>query len=149
MRTIKQIVIHCSATVEGQNFDADDIDRWHKKRGWKGNGYHYVVLLNGDIELGRPVEKQGAHVKGFNRNSIGICYIGGLNKQLKPTDTRTENQIEGLRCLLIDLKQRFPHAEILGHRDFSEDKNNNGIIEPFEFSKACPCYDAKIEYKKL
>lgn len=149
MRNIKYIIIHCSATVKGQSFDADDIDEWHKKRGFKGIGYHFVVLLNGDIQLGRPEEIQGAHVKGFNRNSLGICYVGGLDEQLKPTDTRTLKQKEGLECLLIELKLKYPKAKILGHRDFSKDKNNNGIIEPFEFSKECPCYDAKKEYKHL
>lgn len=149
MRKIKKIVVHCTATVEGKNFNAKHIDLWHKKRGWSGIGYHYVVLLNGKIELGRPLWKIGAHVRGNNRYTIGVVYIGGLNKNLAPKDTRTKLQKKSLKSLLKDLKKRFPNAEIVGHRDFSPDLNGNGIIEPFEFIKACPCFDAKREYKKL
>lgn len=149
MRSIKHIVIHCSATREGKYFDADDIDRWHRKRGWNGNGYHYIILLDGSIQLGRPISKQGAHVRGFNKNSIGICYIGGLDQNNKPKDTRTIAQKIAMFCLLQNLKEQFINAEILGHRDFSEDQNKNGIIEPFEFIKHCPCFNAKNEYKDI
>lgn len=149
MRSIKHIVIHCSATVEGKHFTARDIDLWHKRRGWSGIGYHYVVQLDGSIEEGRPQWKMGAHVKGYNRHSIGVVYIGGIDKQLAPKDTRTAKQKDALKDLLKALKQQFPSAKILGHRDFSPDKNRNGIIEPFEFIKACPCFDAKTEYKSL
>ena len=149
MRRIKHIVIHCSATVEGQDFSAHDIDRWHKGRGWSGIGYHYVVRLDGSIEEGRPEWKIGAHVKGKNRHSIGVVYIGGVDKSLTPKDTRTTKQKGALKDLLKTLKQRFPSATILGHRDFSTDKNKNGIIEPFEFIKACPCFNVKTEYKNI
>lgn len=149
MRSIKHIVIHCSATKEGKYFEAEDINRWHKKRGWKGIGYHYVVLLDGSIELGRDIRQRGAHVKGFNNHSIGICYIGGLNKHSKAKDTRTTAQKLALFCLVENLKEQFPNAEVLGHRDFSEDKNNNKIIDPSEFMKDCPCFDAKTEYKNI
>lgn len=149
MRHIKYIVIHATATVEGKNFRAKDIDRWHKSRGWRGIGYHYVVGLDGTIEKGRPDWRIGAHVKGNNRNSIGVVYIGGLSKQKAPKDTRTPAQKQALRYLLKSLKKKYPEAEIVGHRDFSPDLNGNGIIEPFEYLKHCPCYDAKQEYKQL
>lgn len=149
MRTIKHIVIHCSATRAGKYFNAKDIDRWHRERGWNGIGYHYVILLDGTIELGRDVSKQGAHVKGYNKHSIGICYIGGLDAHGKPKDTRTLEQKISMFCLLQDLKDQYITADILGHRDFSEDQNRNGIIEPFEFIKYCPCFNAKEEYKNL
>jgi N-acetyl-anhydromuramyl-L-alanine amidase AmpD len=149
MRSIDYLVVHCSATIEGKDFDAKAIDAWHKRRGWSGIGYHYVIKLDGTIEKGRPDAKIGAHVKGYNRKSIGICYIGGLAKNLAPKDTRTPQQIAALKQLLIELKTRHPKAEIRGHRDFSKDLNGNGIIEPFEFIKACPCYDAYNEYKNL
>ncbi len=149
MRSIKHIVIHCSATKEGKYFNAKDIDQWHKKRGWNGIGYHYVILLDGSIQTGRPIAKQGAHVKGFNRNSIGVCYIGGLDTNGKPKDTRTPAQKLTMLCLMQSLKEEFIDAEILGHRDFSKDQNKNGIIEPFEFIKHCPCFNAKNEYKNL
>jgi len=149
MRTIKHIVIHSTATKEGVDFDANDINNWHLQRGWSGIGYHYVVKLDGTIEKGRPDWKVGAHVKGFNRNSIGVVYVGGLSEELAPKDTRTEEQKTSLSCLLYELKEKYPKAEILGHRDFSTDLNNNGVIEPFEFIKQCPCFDAKEEYKDV
>jgi len=149
MRSIKHIVVHCSATIEGKHFTARDIDRWHRRRGWKGIGYHYVIRLDGTIEEGRPEWKIGAHVRGKNRHSIGVVYIGGIDKKLVPKDTRTEAQKQALKDLLKALKQKYPSAQILGHRDFSPDRNGNGVIEPFEFIKPCPSFDAKTEYKSL
>jgi N-acetyl-anhydromuramyl-L-alanine amidase AmpD len=149
MRKIDYLVVHCSATVEGKHITAEDIDRWHKQRGWSGIGYHYVILLDGTVQEGRPEAKIGAHVKGYNKNSIGVCYIGGLSKNKAPKDTRTPAQKAALEQLLIDLKDKYPNAEIRGHRDFSKDLNGNGVIEPFEFSKACPSYNAYQEYKDL
>ena len=137
MRTITQIVIHCSATQEGADFQIDDIRRWHKQRDFRDVGYHYVITLNGDIQVGRPIEEIGAHVKGHNSNSIGVCYIGGLDDNLKPKDTRTLLQKVGLQILLVVLKEKFPEAVILGHRDFENVK------------KACPCFNVKSEYKKI
>lgn len=149
MRKITHIVIHCTATIEGINFSATDIDRWHKQKGWKGIGYHYVIGIDGTIEKGRAEYEMGAHVKGYNRNTIGIVYVGGLNKKRTPKDTRTRKQKRTLKQLLIVLKQKYPEATILGHRDFSIDSNNNGVIEPFEFIKICPCFNAKKEYASL
>lgn len=149
MRSIHYLVVHCSATIEGKDFDAKDIDAWHKKRGWSGIGYHYVIKLDGAIEKGRPDSKIGAHVKGYNKHSLGICYIGGLAKNQAPKDTRTPQQKAALENLLIDLKIKHPKAEIRGHRDFSKDLNGNGFIEPFEFSKTCPCFNAYQEYQNL
>tara|TARA_R110000744_G_scaffold203446_3_gene322337 strand:+ start:41607 stop:42032 length:426 start_codon:yes stop_codon:yes gene_type:complete len=141
MRKINKLIVHCSATREGQEISAATINKWHKKRGWAGIGYHYVIGLNGLIEYGRPVEKQGAHVKGFNKSSIGICYIGGVEAQRDSKgkwpakDTRTEAQKCSLEELLIVLKKLHPEAVIHGHRDFS--------------AKACPSFDATEEYKNL
>ena len=81
MRNIDKIIVHCSATQEGRHLDAAEINRWHLKRGWKGIGYHYVVLLDGAIEYGRNIYEQGAHVKNYNKGSIGICYIGGVEEE--------------------------------------------------------------------
>lgn len=147
MRKINAIVLHCSATIEGHDIDIKLIDEWHRKRGWRKVGYHYVIKLDGTIQKGRAESEIGAHVKGHNSDTIGICYIGGLDKGLKPKDTRTEAQKQSLLSLIKGLKLRYPDAIILGHRDYSEDKNKNGVIEPFEWSKACPCFDAIIEYK--
>ena len=89
MRYINEIILHCTATKEGIDFNATDIDRWHKERGFKKIGYHYVIRLDGTIEEGRPLEEMGAHATGHNAHSIGIVYVGGLDKKGKSKDTRT------------------------------------------------------------
>jgi len=133
MREIDKIIIHCSATKEGQEISAETIDEWHKARGWKGIGYHYVIGLDGIIEYGRPITETGAHVKNHNKGSIGICYIGGLDSVSKTAkDTRTPEQIATLLELLRVLKKLHPNATIHGHNEFS--------------AKACPCFDAYNEY---
>ena len=132
MRAINEIIIHCSATKEGNKISATTIDRWHKDRGWRCIGYHYVVRIDGSIEYGRPVQDIGAHVKGKNKHSIGVCYIGGLDANMEPKDTRTRDQKESLLYLLKTLKRLHPDATIHGHRDFA--------------NKACPCFDANKEY---
>lgn len=136
MREIKEIIIHCADTPEGRNDTAADIRRWHKAKGWSDIGYHYIIDLDGTIEAGRDIEVIGAHCNGHNTNSIGICYVGGCDKNLKPKDTRTEAQKASLLLLLKYLRQRYPKAKIYGHRDF-----NN--------TKPCPSFDAKSEYAEL
>lgn len=136
MRKINQIIVHCSATAEGKNFHAKDIDRWHRERGFTCIGYHYVIDLDGTVETGRPLETIGAHTKGFNANSIGVCYIGGLAADGKtPKDTRTAAQRTALVKLIHELQARYPDATVHGHREFA--------------AKACPCFDAYKEYKEL
>lgn len=132
MRNITEIIVHCSATREGMDFHASDIDMWHKQKGWKGIGYHYVIDLDGTVETGRPLTQTGAHCTGHNRHSIGICYIGGLDECGLPCDTRTEAQKTALLHLIRMLKELFPQAKVYGHRDFA--------------AKACPCFDAKKEW---
>lgn len=137
MRQINYIIIHCSATKAEQDFRAKDIDRWHRERGWDGIGYHKVIDLDGTIEPGRSEAKPGAHCKGHNSDSIGICYIGGLDKNGKSADTRTELQKAALARLVADYKRRFPNAKVVGHRDMPN------------VHKACPCFNAKDEYKNI
>lgn len=84
MRKIKEIIIHCSATREGRDYTVADIDRWHRERGFFCIGYHFVIYRDGSIHVGRSVEEVGAHCKGHNTVSIGVCYIGGLSKDGKP-----------------------------------------------------------------
>lgn len=135
-REIKEIIVHCAATPEGKNFTVEDIDRWHKQRGFNGIGYHYVIYLDGSIHNGRDLNIAGAHCTGHNSKSIGVCYIGGVAKDGKtPKDTRTKEQKESLLLLLEELKAKFPKAKIHGHRDFA--------------NKACPSFDASVEYKNL
>ena len=121
MRKIDSIIIHCSATKTGQDFTAMDIDGWHRKRGFNGIGYHYVIRLDGKVEKGRDVSLVGAHCKGWNERSIGICYIGGLDENGCPADTRTNEQKRALSQLVIDLKNKYDIHQILGHRDTSPD----------------------------
>ena len=148
-RTITDIVIHCTASRTNQDYTADDIRRMHLKRGFADIGYHYVVRLDGTIEPGRDIDKVGAHVGGHNAHSIGIVYVGGLGANGKGKDTRTENQKNALLNLLLMLRGLYPKAKISGHRDFSPDLNHNGIVEPFEWIKECPCFDAKHEYRMV
>lgn len=137
-RRITSLVVHCSATREGQHFDAADIRGWHKKQGWSDIGYHFVVLLDGTIEHGRPIGTAGAHVAGHNSTTIGICYIGGVAKDGKtPKDTRTIAQKAALLQILGELKRRYPAADVRGHRDFPK------------VAKACPSFDALREYATL
>ena len=136
-REITEIIVHCSATPEGVNFTVEDIDRWHRTNNkWRCIGYHYVVYLDGSIHLGRPIEEEGAHCLGHNKQSIGVCYIGGVAKDgHTPKDTRTPEQKESLRALLGRLKATYHNAKIYGHRDFAK--------------KACPSFDAKAEYAEI
>ena len=136
MRTINKIIIHCTATPEGRTVTVADVDKWHREKGWNGIGYHYLIGLNGEIWKGRNESIIGAHTEGYNNNSIGIAYVGGMTKDMKSSkDTRTTEQKISLINLIKQLKQKYPTAKIYGHRDFS--------------SKACPSFDAKNEYKNL
>lgn len=134
MRRIDKIILHCSATPEGKHFTVADIDRWHRERGWKGIGYHYVIYLDGSIHKGRPEEIIGAHCSGQNAYSIGICYIGGLDAFGKAKDTRTPAQRKALRELVSDLKTRYPAATVHGHNEFAK--------------KDCPCFNVQDEFSK-
>ena len=155
-RRIDYIVVHCTATREGQDMTVAQIRAEHKAQGWSDIGYHYVVDLKGRIYAGRDVDIAGSHVKGYNANSIGVVYVGGLeNKpgvpdvQLKAKDTRTEEQKISLLSLLMDLRKLYPNAKILGHRDLSPDKNHDGVISADEWIKDCPCFEAQGEYKNV
>jgi N-acetyl-anhydromuramyl-L-alanine amidase AmpD len=155
-RRIDDIVIHCTATPEGRAVSVDQLRQDHRAQGWSDIGYHYVIYRDGTVHQGRDVDVSGAHVKGYNAHSIGVVYVGGLEnkpgvpyEKLKPKDTRTEAQKASLLSLLMDLRRLYPKAKIQGHRDFSPDLNHNGMIEPKEWIKACPSFDAKTEYKIL
>ena len=143
MRNIDSIIVHCSATKAGQDFTATDIDRWHRERGFNGIGYHYVVRLDGKLEKGRDVSLAGAHCKGWNERSVGICYIGGLDANGRPADTRTNAQKRVLYQIIMDLQWEYNILQVLGHRDTSPDLNGDGVIEPYEYVKVCPCFDVK------
>lgn len=126
-----EIILHCAATKEGKYFDAEDIKRWHLKRGFKTIGYHYVILLDGTIQKGRKDNEVGAHCVGHNSKALGICYIGGLDSNGKAKDTRTDEQKEALYKLVDELmtKYNIPLEKVFGHYQF--------------VNKSCPC--VKIE----
>lgn len=106
------------------------------------------IRKDGYIKGTRPIEKTGAHAKGYNAHSLGICYEGGLDCHGRPKDTRTEWQRHSLRVLVLALLKEYPGARVCGHRDLSPDLNGNGEIEPEEWIKVCPCFDAKEEFAK-
>lgn len=128
-RRITEIIIHCSATKPGQKVDASTIDRWHRQRHFLMIGYHYVILPDGRIELGRPLNLAGAHCTGHNAHSLGICYVGGLDAQGQPADTRTPQQRASMKLLVRLLRLVWPQATVHGHREFAV--------------KACPCFDVE------
>ena len=133
MRTINLIVIHCSATEDGKDYSVEDITRWHKARGFRTIGYHFLIHSDGSIdgkaEGCRSIMEIGAHAKGYNRRSIGICYIGGLLHG-EPADTRTAAQINAMRCLVKALQSIFP-SDVIGHNEVA--------------NKACPCFNVEKE----
>lgn len=142
VRTITELIIHCTATPEGKDFTVGDIRLWHtlpppKGRGWTDIGYHYVIYRDGTIHEGRNINMVGSHVTGHNANSIGIVYVGGMDAQNKePKDTRTMKQKVALLNLLEALRMMYPKAKIYGHRDFTK-------------AKKCPSFDAREEYKEI
>lgn len=145
MRTIRLIVVHCSATREGHELTPEALEASHLSRGFRGTGYHYYIRRNGRTLCTRPVDQEGAHVLGYNKHSIGVCYEGGLTADGRPQDTRTPAQRRALQVLINRLCAVYPGCRVCGHRDLSPDLNGNGVVEPSEWSKACPCFDVKTE----
>ena len=154
MKTIDAIVIHCTATRAGQDVRASDIDKWHKERGFAMIGYNYVVDLDGTVEVGRPLNRDGAHCNtagtsglAYNKHSIGIVYVGGLDWAGMPADTRTPAQKKALAELVYRLIDAHPGiVEVIGHRDASPDVNLDGKITPNEWIKQCPCFSVRDEF---
>jgi len=146
MRDINLAVIHCLATKEGKDYNVDQVRTWHiLERGFSDIGYHFLVHRSGIIEEGRPWDKPGAHARGYNENSVGIVYVGGLDKDGKARDTRTVAQVHALRSIISVLRAQFPGIEVVGHRDLSVDLNGDGVITQDEWMKECPCFDVKTE----
>ena len=145
MRTIDHIVIHCSATREDRSLTVAELEENHRCRGFRGIGYHYYIRKDGTVINTRALELVGAHAKGHNSHSIGICYEGGLDCNGHPADTRTPEQKSALRLLVHQLLKRFRKSYVCGHRDLSPDLNGNGVVEPEEWIKVCPCFDVGKE----
>lgn len=147
MRKIERIFVHC--TAGSQKATVSDIMAEFHRKGWKNPGYHYVVTADGIINKLLDEDKVSNGVQGYNRASVNVAYTGGVDAKLKSVDNRTEAQKESLLRLLRELRQRYPDAVIMGHRDISPDKNSNGIVDPWERIKDCPCFEAKEEYKNV
>lgn len=127
MRRIDEIIIHCSATPRGKRYTVEDVRRWHLERGFADVGYHFLIYLDGSVHKGRPIELVGAHCRGHNAHSVGICYIGGLSADGRCSeDTRTPEQKRAIDRTVAALLKRFPGATVHGHNEFA--------------AKACPCY---------
>lgn len=123
MREISKFIVHCSDTPDDREVTAADVRYWHvKHRGWSDIGYHYVIRRDGSIEFGRPLERIGAHVKGHNTGSVGVCMIGSTNF--------TDEQFSALKSLYALFKVTFPDIKPYGHKDFSK-------------VKTCPNFDVR------
>ena len=149
MRKINYIVVHCSATREGHVLTPEALESEHRRRGFRTTGYHYYIRRDGTVLGTRSLELPGAHCRGHNKYSIGICYEGGLDCKGHPKDTRTEWQKHSMRVLILTLLKDYPGCRICGHRDLSPDLNGNGEIEPEEWIKACPCFNAEKDWGKV
>lgn len=116
---VKYIVVHYTATPFERDFSAADIDAMHKRRGWSGIGYHFYIRKDGTVEEGRSLLERGAHVRGHNHHSIGICYEGGVyaNDVNTGVDTRTTEQRQAMAALIYKMLKRYPNAQVVGHRD--------------------------------
>lgn len=148
-RNIRLIVIHCTATSE-QTAISSIQTYWKNVLHWRKPGYHYVVKANGEwVQLAMDHEVTNG-VKGHNANAIHVAYVGGIrtlkNGKTVACDTRTEAQRKTLKHLVEKLKWMYPKALVVGHRDLSPDLNGNGKIEPIEYLKMCPCFNAIDEY---
>ena len=136
MRKIDYIVIHCTATQPNAKKESI-LNYWRNVLKWKSVGYHRLIDANGIIHELAKYEDITNGVKGYNSNSIHFSYIGGIDANGKPKDTRTQKQKESLLYLIKQAKKQFPKAIIQGHKDFK------GVV------KACPSFDAKREYINL
>lgn len=141
MRSINEIIVHCSATRPdwlssmSPAAQVEEIRRWHRERGWKDIGYHYVVARNGAVLPGRPIEQVGAHVKGHNTGTIGVCLIGGHGSAETDQflDNFTREQELALRSLISELRRRYPAIEkVSGHNQYA--------------AKACPGFNVPLWY---
>lgn len=142
-RATKYIVVHCSATPPSSDIGVDEIRDWHTRKGWSDIGYHAVIKRTGHLEFGRHFDQPGAHVKGQNFQSVGICLVGGVDENGKAENNFSASQLSTLRNVIAMLVCAYPHAKVLGHRDLSPDLNGDGKITSEEWLKDCPCFDVR------
>jgi len=127
---MNKLIIHCADTFSDMDIGAKEINQWHKDRGWSEIGYHYVIRRSGEIEVGRPEQKAGAHVVGHNTGSLGICLVGGKARGKENPCNFTKAQWKALEGLIFDLTKKYPKAEVCGHTDLDS-------------GKRCPTFDVK------
>lgn len=131
-RDINTVVVHCAATKPSMDIGATQIRKWHvEERNWRDIGYHFVIRRSGVIESGRPITESGAHARGHNKNSIGICLVGGISEEGKPDFNFTFTQLEALKDLVDDLEDEYGPLQIIGHRDISKKKCPNFDVSEF------------------
>jgi len=137
------IVIHCSATPPSQDIGVEEIDQWHRRKGWNGCGYHLVIRRDGTIEFGEHLSCWGAHVYGHNSNSVGVCLVGGVDEEGRSECNFTEAQSNSLaECLrFLDMAYGHNNMSIVGHRDLSPDVDGDGEVDRSEWLKDCPCFN--------
>lgn len=141
MRKIDWIVIHCTASSQMQTVRT--IQQYWSSIGWKRPGYHRLIGPDGKVYKLAEYSQVTNGVRGVNANSIHIAYIGGVDSNGKPVDNRTAEQRRVMEQLVREARALFPRAKIQGHRDFSPDKNRDGIIQPHEWTKACPSFSVR------
>ncbi len=140
MRQIKRIFVHCTAGSQKQSLD--DLKAEFRRKGWTNPGYHYVITSNGGVHQLLSIDKVSNGVQGYNSTAINVAYMGGVDTNGKPVDNRTPAQKDALTLLLHKLKQQFPAAQIMGHRDIWGTDSKT-------WKKLCPCFNALDEYKDL
>ena len=141
MRQIKRIFVHCTAGPQTQT--VQEIQKyWKTHNKWKDPGYHYIIKPDGEIIPLQPEDKPSNGVAGYNSTSINVCYIGGVDKQGRAIDNRTDAQKQALSTILKDLHSRYPDAEIMGHRDIWGSDSR-------KWKKMCPCFNVKDELEQL
>ena len=149
MRRITRIFVHCTASYQSTTTE-QTLRREFKSKGWGACGYHYVVKPDGGMIILEPEERVANGVAGYNQHSIHVAWIGGIDKtHPNGIDNRTDAQKAMLFDLLVKLKLKYRDAIVMGHRDISPDLNHNGIIDPWEYIKMCPCFDAMVEYADI
>ncbi len=132
---INLLIIHCAATKPSMDVGAKEIDQWHKARGWSKIGYHFVIRRNGVVEMGRPITETGAHAKGYNRKSIGICMVGGIDERGRPDDNFTHAQWEQLKTMVAKFMKEYPGIKVIGHNEVA--------------AKACPSFNVQNWLAKI
>jgi len=136
MRPIDLIVVHCSATPPTMDIGVKEIRTWHLKKNWDDIGYHFVIRRDGSIEKGRDIATQGAHAYPYNKHSIGICLVGGVDNAKLAEDNFSVEQYEMLKWLVRGLTSEYAGARVCGHRDLPD------------VHKGCPSFDV-AEYLRV